>query len=224
MPSSETIAREFDAKAAVYESNRLAGWYIAHADHLFERLALRPGDVVLDIGCGTGYLLRKIARESSGVTGIGIDLSPRMVDEAGRLAAAAGLRDLVFLQVDWERPSRELEHMLAIRAPNCVVCANAFHYFADPQGALARMHAVLSPRGTLWLFERAKEASPLTVAWEYAHRYVIRDHVRFYDSHSLLAMMATSGFRQTRIRSRLRRYFWRGKSYTSLVLLSGTKL
>jgi SAM-dependent methyltransferase len=68
---------EFDAKAEVYESNRLAPWYQAQGDRVLEHLSIEPADVVLDVGCGTGYLLRQIARAWPGVIGIGVDIAPK---------------------------------------------------------------------------------------------------------------------------------------------------
>ena len=55
-------------------------------DEAIGRLALRPGDRVLDVGCGPGELLVRIA-ERTGAGGLGIDSSPIVVEEARRRAA-----------------------------------------------------------------------------------------------------------------------------------------
>ena len=50
---------------------------------------IRPGDRVLDYGCGVGRWTREIARRGAHVTAV--DFSATMLDEAGRRTAAAGL-------------------------------------------------------------------------------------------------------------------------------------
>jgi SAM-dependent methyltransferase len=57
-----------------------------------ERLSLRPGQTVIDVGCGTGLSLALLHR-GVGATGriIGIEQSPEMIAQARARAAHAGL-------------------------------------------------------------------------------------------------------------------------------------
>ena len=221
MSDKRAIVREFDAKASVYESNRLAAWYVAHAETILDRLALRPGEFVLDIGCGTGYLLREIVRRFPGVDGAGLDLAPSMIEEARNRAASEGLPNLRFGCADWEAAAFDLDALIGGRRPSCVVCANALHYFSSPQEALNKMRIVLVPGGRVWVLERARERSVLTAVWDWMHRYVIRDHVRFYRTEVLSDMMRKAGFGEVRTELSLRKILWRGKAYTSVALISG---
>ena len=115
MHDPNTTRLEFDAKAAVYESNRLAPWYQAQGDRVLEQLSLEPAEVVLDVGCGTGYLLRQIARSCPGVTGIGVDIAPKMVEVARARAAQQGLSHLTFVAADWEQQSEEATSLISRR-------------------------------------------------------------------------------------------------------------
>lgn len=223
MSDRRTVVREFDAKAASYESNRLAPWYKGHAERILDRLALQPGELVLDVGCGTGYLLREIVRRFSGIEGAGLDLTPAMIEQARDKAASEGLSNLRFECADWETVGFEVSALTGRRRPSCIVCANTLHYFSSPQAALDKMWSALAPGGRAWVLERAREGSALTAVWGYLHRYVIRDHVRFYRTEALLEMMSSAGFEQVRTELSLRKFFWRGKTYTSVALISGVR-
>jgi cyclopropane-fatty-acyl-phospholipid synthase len=62
--------------------------------HIAAKLLLKPGQNVLDIGCGWGGLALYLAREC-GVTVTGLTLSTEQLKVAERRAAAAGLADRV---------------------------------------------------------------------------------------------------------------------------------
>jgi len=64
--------------SALYEDRHSYVWRKGEA--LVELLELRPGDRVLDLGCGTGHLTAHIAAQGADVTGI--DLSASMIAQA----------------------------------------------------------------------------------------------------------------------------------------------
>ena len=59
------------------------------AEEFIARLALRPGESVLDVACGTGNLALPAARAGARVAGI--DIAPNLIAEARLEARAAGL-------------------------------------------------------------------------------------------------------------------------------------
>jgi SAM-dependent methyltransferase len=65
---------------------------------LGERLGVAPGQQVLDLGCGRGELLCQLARRH-GAIGMGIDVNPRLVDEARARAAELGVADRVTIEL-----------------------------------------------------------------------------------------------------------------------------
>jgi cyclopropane-fatty-acyl-phospholipid synthase len=69
----------------------------AKLDHICRKLRLKPGERLLDIGCGWGGLVLHAA-EKYGVAAVGVTLSERQVEEGKRRVAAAGLADRVAIE------------------------------------------------------------------------------------------------------------------------------
>jgi cyclopropane-fatty-acyl-phospholipid synthase len=67
-------------------------------DHICRKLMLKPGERLLDLGCGWGGLLYWAAQHY-GVTGVGITLSERQCDYARRVLAAGQLGDRVQIRL-----------------------------------------------------------------------------------------------------------------------------
>ena len=66
-------------------------------DALLARADFRPGERVVDVGCGGGASSREIAASvAPGGVVYGLDISPALVTEATRRAAAAGLANVSF--------------------------------------------------------------------------------------------------------------------------------
>jgi cyclopropane-fatty-acyl-phospholipid synthase len=74
------------------EGMSLAAAQEAKLEHICRKLRLRPGQRLLDIGCGWGGLL-EYAAERYGVEGVGITLSERQAEGARRRLARAGLAE-----------------------------------------------------------------------------------------------------------------------------------
>ncbi len=109
---------------------------------LFEHAALRPGERVLDLGCGRGGTLLAAAA-AVGASGFvtGLDISP---DLAARAALrAAGLDHVAVLAGDAER------HPFEAEANDAVISHFGMMFFADEVAALANIAGTLRPGGRL---------------------------------------------------------------------------
>lgn len=224
MTSTESTRAAFDAKAKSYEEGRLGGWYRAQGELVLDHSRLQAGSSVLDVGCGTGWLLRRMARRYAGITGLGVDLAPRMVEAARERARVEAVAGLSFVAGDWMRiDPRLLVEANSIESADLVCCVSAFHYFSDPALAIEKMFRVTSPGGRLLLLDRARDRSLMTLLWEAIHRLLLRDIVRFYRSEELVALVEGAGYGEARVAAEIRKFLWRGKLNTSLVLISATR-
>lgn len=73
--------------------------YLALVRNVLDVVAIQPGETVLEIGGGSGVVLREIARRTAGANRIiDIDISPYLLREAASLARQAGLADWISFQ------------------------------------------------------------------------------------------------------------------------------
>ncbi len=101
---------------------------------LVELLAPRPGETILDLGCGTGDLAHRIA--TSGATVVGIDRSPTMLDRARQKYPS-----LAFVQADGQN------FAFPPGTFDAVFSNAALHWMKDAAGVVACVWSVLKPGG-----------------------------------------------------------------------------
>ena len=214
------VGAKFDQIASTYENNRLSSWYKAHGKMILQALDYPLIGPILDIGSGTGWFLRQIAKSDKYVKGIGIDISKNMIDTAKKAAKLERKNNLEFIHGDWEE--MDLFEILP-KNIKTVICANAFHYFNNPDRAAKRMFQILRKDGNFFLLERDKAGSVLTNIWGSLHTYLIKDNVHFCQSSDLVKIFIDVGFSDVTVCRKIRKIFWKKKIYTSLVLISGRK-
>jgi S-adenosylmethionine-diacylgycerolhomoserine-N-methlytransferase len=72
-------------------------YYLFGRDKMIRELALRPGEAVVEVGCGTARNLIRIAKLYPGTELFGLDASQEMLRTAEQNIAAAGLSDRITL-------------------------------------------------------------------------------------------------------------------------------
>jgi ubiquinone/menaquinone biosynthesis C-methylase UbiE len=138
----------------------IATWYakntgkaIAEYRNLAKRIAdgLRPGDSVLEVAPGPGYLTIELARLGC-YRLAGLDISRTFIRIARENAARGGVK-VSFQQGDVAAMP------FADDAFDFIVCRAAFKNFGDPVGALCEMHRVLRPGGRALVIDMRNDAS-----------------------------------------------------------------
>jgi SAM-dependent methyltransferase len=73
--------------------------YLTMVRNVLDLAAIRPGETVLDVGCGSGVIIREIGRRTAGANPlIGFDLSPYLLREASALIARDGYSSFTTLK------------------------------------------------------------------------------------------------------------------------------
>ncbi|MGO4562772.1 class I SAM-dependent methyltransferase [Mesorhizobium sp. 2RAF21] len=105
-----------------------------------------PGDVIVDVGCGTGSLLERLGKAAPSAELIGIDPDPAVLARARKKIAITGLS--VELHIGFARQAAEL---LEGRRPTKIVSSLVFHQvpMEEKVTALAAMYAALRAGGEI---------------------------------------------------------------------------
>jgi len=110
--------------------------HLAVTTPVLDEWALTDSDRVLDVGCGNGWAVRLMLERGAGA-GIGVDLSPKMIDQAGSLGSGS------FHVASGERlplPDDHVSHVLSVES---------LYYYTDPVAALREWARVARPGARL---------------------------------------------------------------------------
>jgi predicted methyltransferase len=125
-------------------------------DEVLKALDLRPGEVVADIGSGSGYFTLRFAR-AVGETGrvYAVDVSPDMIRHLNRRLRDAGLRNVVTILSDPDDP------LLADASVDRFVIVDTWHHIQDQPSYLLLLKRMLRPGGQVIHIDFKKQDLPV---------------------------------------------------------------
>jgi trans-aconitate methyltransferase len=102
-------------------------------ENVLDLLEVKPGERILDIGCGTGYLTQQIQNQGAEV--MGTDFSPEMIAQA-----KANYPDVSFAVADASN--------FSVEEPFDAVFSNAaLHWIHNQDGLMKSVYNALKPGG-----------------------------------------------------------------------------
>jgi len=159
--ADERLRQEFNEWAEQGKGEEMEHHHISITEQTLAMMKLKPGDKVLDLGCGAGWASRLMAkavddREKPGQV-IGLDVSDEMIRRARE-----GSRDfdnLMFVigsaqQIPWEENFFDK-----------VLSVESFYYYADQDRALAELFRVMAPQGELYILINLYRDNPYSRMW-----------------------------------------------------------
>lgn len=133
----------FNRWAPTYDCLLTTSFYQAVHQRLLEFVELPERSQVLDLGCGTGRLLNRLAARFPMILGIGCDLSPAMLKQARQ--SNQQRPQLIFVRGNAESLP------FASGQFDAVFNTISFLHYPHPERVLAEVSRVLKPQGRYYL-------------------------------------------------------------------------
>lgn len=106
---------------------------------LLEQVKLMPDKTVLDVGCGTGTMLFKMA-ETCPINGFGIDMSENMIEEAKHKCPDMNIQYSRCEQTPFDDSTFDI-----------LTTCMAYHHFSDKKGFAREAARILKSGGCLYI-------------------------------------------------------------------------
>jgi ubiquinone/menaquinone biosynthesis C-methylase UbiE len=148
---------------------------------LVELLKLKPGEVVADVGAGSGYLTFRMA-EKVGPTGkvLAVDIQPEMLALIRERMKAKGLTNVEPVL------GTESDPKLPAAAVDTILMVDVYHEFSQPYEMTDAMVKALKPGGRLVFVEYRLEDEkvPIKLVHKMSERQVIKEMAAFPLKHA----------------------------------------
>jgi ubiquinone/menaquinone biosynthesis C-methylase UbiE len=158
----ERLQREFNRWAEAGDGEKMEHHHLDITEKTIRLMDLRPGERVLDLGCGAGWATRLLARlVADGPEGfgqvVGLDVSDEMIRRAR--GASKDFDNILYVwgsaqQLPWEENFFDK-----------VLSVESFYYYADQDRALAELFRVMAPHGRMFILINLYKDNPYSLQW-----------------------------------------------------------
>ena len=184
---ADPVVAEY-AKAAERYDEKWAFYVEATTRETLKRMPMTATARVLDVGCGTGELLRRLRAKYPEAVLAGLDPVAEMLAVAGdKLSGKEDLRIGYADSLPWNSGTFDV-----------VVSCNMFHYISHPVEALQEMARLLRPGGSLVLTDWCDDYLACRVCNIYL-RLTNRAFYKTYREAECLELLRAAGFRNVRL-------------------------
>ncbi len=123
-------------------------YYEERPDLVLKAMALEPGDVVADIGTGSGYYARQIAPlVAPGGRVLAVDIQAQMLKFLSQLMEEEGVTGIEPILSEPDDPKLEAGEV------DWIILADVYHEIAAPERMLSKLREALAPGGRVALLE-----------------------------------------------------------------------
>ena len=160
--ADDLLRDEFNRWAEAGKGEEMERHHLDITEKTVRMMQLRPGERVLDLGCGAGWASRILARlVGEGPEGfgqvVGLDISDEMIRRAR--ATSKDFDNIMFVcgsaeQVPWEE--NFFDKILSVES---------FYYYASQERALGELFRVLAPKGQLFILINLYKDNHYSLRW-----------------------------------------------------------
>ena len=173
--------------ASEYDASREGQYTRFHIMELSNTIDLHEGNVVLDVACGNGTLLRELSKKAK-IQANGIDISENMICSAKMRYPNMSFEVKPCYPLEWSNESIDI----------ITVCC-AFHHFDNPQGFVNECKRVLKKNGTVYIADPNFGAVVRFIANKFWFPFSKSGDVRIYSKKELEEIFYNCGFKTVQV-------------------------
>jgi SAM-dependent methyltransferase len=156
-PQSATLREEFNRWAEAGRGDSMEQDHLPITLPVLSKMRLAASDNVLDVGCGSGWLSRRIGKTVSEGRLVGMDISDEMIRIARR--NSADQHNLMFMvgevaEIPWQPDF--FSHVISVESA---------YYWPNPAAGIKEIFRVLRPGGSAWILINYYRDNPHAHQW-----------------------------------------------------------
>ena len=143
---ADHMEHHFDPKesAKSFDDPRRDTWQLP--DRVIAALNLKRGQIVADIGAGTGYFSVRLAKSEAAPRVYGADIEPSMVNYLRERAAEEGLNNIIAVQAAADRPNLP-------EPVDLILIVDTYHHIGEREAYFRRLTKSLKPGGRVAIID-----------------------------------------------------------------------
>lgn len=155
--ADQKLQREFNEWAAAGRGDEMESHHSDITEQTLALMDIQPSDRILDLGCGTGWASRRMARIATTGEVVGLDVADEMLRRAEQ--ASSAFRNVRYA---WGSAENIPE---ADNAFNKILSVESFYYYADQGKALDELRRVMSPGAKLFILLNLYKDNHYSLRW-----------------------------------------------------------
>jgi len=155
--ADQKLQQEFNQWAAAGRGDEMEDHHSDITEQTLALMDIQPADCILDLGCGTGWASRRMARAAVAGEVVGLDVADEMLRRAAQ--ASQSFNNIRYVWGSAERiPAAD-------NSFSKVLSVESFYYYADQGRALDELRRVMAPGASLFILINLYKDNHYSLRW-----------------------------------------------------------
>ena len=186
--ADQKLQQEFNQWAAAGRGDEMEDHHSDITEQTLALMDLQPNDRILDLGCGTGWASRRMARVAAAGEVVGLDVADEMLRRAQQ--ASSGFNNVRYIWGSAEKiPAAD-------NSFSKVLSVESFYYYADQGKALDELRRVIAPGAKLFILINLYRDNHYSLRWVSE----LKVPVQVLSEEEYKALLVKHGFRDVQAR------------------------
>jgi ubiquinone/menaquinone biosynthesis C-methylase UbiE len=155
--ADQQLQQEFNQWAAAGRGDEMEDHHSDITEQTLALMDIQPGDRILDLGCGTGWASRRMARAAAAGEVVGLDVADEMLRRAQE--ASSSWKNIRYIWGSAEKIPAADNYF------GKVLSVESFYYYADQGKALDELHRVMAPGAKLFILINLYKDNHYSLRW-----------------------------------------------------------